>query len=669
MTTTCADAIRIPFDLTFGVGFSLQCRDAPAHPAASSGFVMLRALLVVALLGDVAVAQEPARLVADRCVRCHNPEKKKGGVDLTPLTKADYAAQRKLLRRVLEQIETRAMPPAEQPALTDAERTALLRWGRQGMAKSEPADPALRDPGPALVRRLNRIEYNRTLHDLVGMEFDVASAVGMPDDSSALAFDNFAEALNVSPVLMEKYFTGADLLLAELFRVPTDDKRRIEQRAILRKIVLLRPGWGIPPTFAARTIAQSFLPRAFRRPVTSAEVDRYVRLFETESVKRDFDASIRVMLKAALVSPHFLLRIEHDRPELGTKSYPLADRELAVRLSYFLWSSMPDAELFDLAAKNALSDPEIYRAQVKRMLADPKAAALTENFAGQWTRIRKLDDARPTIEFFPTFTPRLKKAMTDEILLFFDALRKDDRSILELLDADYTFVNDELARHYGIKDVKGEEMRKVSLKAENHRGGLASMAGVLAMTSHTNRTSPTLRGKWVLETIFGDPPEPPPANVGQIKEESAAKGKEVKTFRELLQRHASEASCAGCHKKIDPLGFGLENFDPIGRWRPSGGPQKVDASGTLPSGEKFNGAGELRKIFLARKADFVRNLAEQLVTYSLGRDVTDRDEAAIAEITTRLERQDFRFSEWVLAVAESYPFRWRKNLVHDRTEP
>jgi hypothetical protein len=629
-----------------------------------------RPLFVIAVLamGTFASAQEPAKLVAERCVRCHNPQKKKGGVDLTPLTKPDFAAQRKLLRRVLKQIESRAMPPAEQPQLTDAEHMAVVRWGRQGLAKSEPADPALRDPGPALVRRLNRTEYNRTLHDLVDMEFDVASAVGMPDDSSALAFDNFAEALNVSPVLMEKYFTGADLLLAELFRVPTDDKRRIEQRAILQKIVVARPGWGLPATTAARYIAEAFLPRAFRRPVASSEVDRYVRLFEIESAKRDFDAAIRVMLKAALVSPHFLLRIEHDRPDAGTKSYPLADQELAVRLSYFLWSSMPDAELFDLAAKKKLSDPEIYRAQVKRMLAHPKGAALTENFAGQWTRIRKLDDARPTIEFFPSFTPRLKKAMTAEVLMFFDGLRKEDRSVLELLDADYTFVDDELARHYGIKNVKGEEMRKVSLKTENHRGGLASMAGVLAMTSHTNRTSPTLRGKWVLETIFGDPPEPPPANVGQIKEEPG-KGKEVKTFRELLQKHASEASCASCHKKIDPLGFGLENFDPIGRWRPSGGPQKVDASGTLPSGEKFNGPAELRQIFVARKADFVRNLAEQLVTYSLGRDVTDRDEAAIAEIVTRLQSHDYRFSEWVLAVAESYPFRWRKNLVQDRAEP
>ena len=206
--------------------------------------------------------------------------------------------------------------------------------------------------------------------------------------------------------------------------------------------------------------------------------------------------------------------IDHGSAEDG---HPLADQELAVRL-YFLWSSLPDAELFDLAMKKKLSDPEIYRAQVKRMLAHPNAAALTENFAGQWTRIRKLDEARPTIEFFPSFTPRLKKAMTDEILLFFDGLRKEDRSVLDLLDADYTFVNDELARHYGLKDVKGEEMRKVSLKAESHRGGLASMAGVLAMTSHTNRTSPTLRGKWVLETIFGDP-RTPPANVGQIKEE------------------------------------------------------------------------------------------------------------------------------------------------------
>ena len=232
-------------------------------------------VLVVAFTQvSVGLAQEPAKLVAERCLRCHNPEKKKGGVDLAPLTKADYAAQRKLLRRALEQIETHAMPPAEQPQLTDTERTAVLKWGRQGLAKSEPSDPSLRDPGPALVRRLNRTEYNRTLHDLVGLEFDVATAVGMPDDSSALAFDNFAEALNMSPVLMEKYFTGADLLLAELYRVPTDDKRRAERREIVRKIVV-RPGWD--PAGSRGPVLRRVVPAAGVSPTGRAGRGRSLR--------------------------------------------------------------------------------------------------------------------------------------------------------------------------------------------------------------------------------------------------------------------------------------------------------------------------------------------------------------------------------------------------------
>ena len=279
-----------------------------------------------------------------------------------------------------------------------------------------------------------------------------------------------------------------------------------------------------------------------------------------------------------LASPNFLLRIERDRAAEPERAYRISDQELAVRLSYFLWSSMPDEELSALAAKGELAKPEVLEKQVGRMLADPKARALTDNFAAQWLQLRKVADARPSPEFFPTFTGKLRQAMYDETATFFNKLREEDRSLLELLDADFTYLNADLAKHYGIDGVTGPEFRKVML-ADGNRGGLLAMAAPLALTSHTSRTSPTLRGKYVLEVILGTPPPPPPPNVSQI-DESKNKGKSPKNFREQLALHATQAACANCHRRIDPLGFGLEKLrrrrplaarEPPGRrhWQPA----------------------------------------------------------------------------------------------------
>ncbi len=604
-------------------------------------------------------------LLKNHCVRCHNAKVKKGGVDLTGLAnEKDLPRQRKLIRRVLEQVESQSMPPAPEPALGERARDQVLRWATQALVLSEAKDPAERNPGSPLIRRLNRNEYNRTLRDLVGLDFDVAGAVGMVEDTTSHSFDNIADALTLSPVLMEKYFAGADLLLTQLFKDPPGDaKKKAEHQKILDGVLIARPGKDLSAGDAARRTIEAFSRRAFRRPVAKTEIDRLLKLFaESQTKGESYDLGVKHMLKAVLVSPYFLFRIERPSAADGTKAYRIDDHELAVRLSYFLWSSMPDAELFRLAEEKKLSDAETLAKQVRRMLMDSKASALTESFAGQWTKIRKLDDARPSIESFPTFTSRLKQAMTQEVLTFFDALRREDRSVLELLDANYTYVNEDLANHYGIKGIKGPEMQKVTLKEENHRGGLTGMAGILALTSHTSRTSPTLRGKWVLEVVFGTPPEPPPPDAGQIKEEKQ-KGKEVTSFRELLQRHARDAGCAGCHRKIDPLGFGLENFDPIGRWRPAGGVQKIDASGTLPSGEKFNGAKELKQLFLKRKGEFVRNITEQMLSYALGREIKYYDEATVQALTMNLEKNDFRFGVLIQSVVQSYPFQYRRNAV------
>jgi len=380
---------------------------------------------------------------------------------------------------------------------------------------------------------------------------------------------------------------------------------------------------------------------------------------------KTYEQAIRAVMKPVLVSPHFLYRVEGNRPAassgLGAK---VSDHELAVRLSYFLWATMPDDALAEVADQQKLSSPVTFDAQVQRMLMDPKARSLTDSFAAQWLHLAKLENARPSTEFFPTFNAKLKQAMHEETVMFFDNLRTEDRPIFDLLDADYTFVNGELARHYNIPAVSGLATRKVALKPEFHRGGLLGMASVLALTSHTHRTSPTQRGKYVLEVIFGTPPPPPPVNVGQINEGGKRKGKngkeEIASFRDLLAQHAVQKSCASCHAKIDPLGFALDNFDAIGGWRENTKETPLDTTGVLPGGEKINGAAELKKIILSRKDEFARNMAEQMLSYALGRKIDYFDESALREIEAAMKKGEYKFSSLVRAVTGSYPMQNRR---------
>jgi hypothetical protein len=504
------------------------------------------------------------------------------------------------------------------------------------------------------------------VRDLMGVDFDVSGAVGMPDESGGEAFDNLAAALTVSDTLMEKYFAAADLILEKLYETARPRGEKPKPGSLptaFETVVSLSPSWIVPPQVAARRVVERIARRGYRRPVEPREVDRLLTLFPTSTTRASYREALKPVLKAVLVSPNFLLRVERDRATDPDAAYRVNDHELAARLSYFLWSSKPDEALMALAERGELSRPEVYDAQVRRMLADTKARALTDDFAAQWLRLRKLADARPSTEFFPTFTPSLRRAMYDEAATFFDKLRADDRPITDLLDADYTYLNDELASHYGIKGVSGPEMRRVKL-TDPARGGLLGMGAVLAMTSHTNRTSPTLRGKYVLDVVLGTPPPPPPPDVGQIDE--SKKGKEAKTFRDLLTMHATRPACAGCHTKIDPLGFGLENFDAVGRFRKSG--PDVDATGKLPSGEKFDGPGGLKKILLARKARFVENMTERLLAYALGRDLQSSDAVAVKAIVADLGKNGDRLSALVLGVAKSYPLQHRRNARADDRE-
>lgn len=651
-------------------------------PPSRSGWLALVALTALTalpvperlLVRSAAAAPEPATppltfkeirpWLEAHCLRCHGPEKPKAGVDLSTFTdEKSIQKQRKLWRRVLTQVETLEMPPEGAKPLAAEQREQLTVWLKQTLRASDPANP---DPGPSPARRLSRAQYDRTIRDLLGLEFQSGAEVGMPDDAGQ-GFDNLADGLTLPPVLLEKYFSAADHALDHVFagalirRGEGDDQEKAARTAYDR-LVFVHPNFLVSKHDAATAILSRFLPRAFRRPVEGRELNRYLRLFDQASDGgADFDASVRLALKAALVSPHFLLRIEKDQQPPGSeKAYRVSDHELAVRLAYFLWSSTPDERLAQLAAEGNLSKPEVLEAEVRRMLRDPRARALTEDFASQWLQLRKVADARPSTEFFPTFTPTLRTAMVMETRTFFDKLREEDRSVLELLDADYTYVNADLAKHYNLPAVEGPALRKVALKPEDRRGGLLGMGAVLAMTSHTSRTSPTLRGKYVLEVILGTPPPPPPPNAGMLKEETK-KGEEPKTFRQLMAQHATQATCAGCHAKIDPLGYGLENFDAVGRWRTMQGKETIDASGKLPTGEKFDGADGLKKLLLGRKDQFTQNLSGQMLTYALGRELDFADEPTVEALAADLKKNDYRFSTLVLGIVRSYPFQYRRN--------
>jgi hypothetical protein len=601
-------------------------------------------------------------LLDAHCAKCHGEMAQKAGVNFAPLKDEKAALRlRKLWRSVVGQLESGEMPPEDQKQPTPEQRQRFVAWAKGALAAVEKADRERPDPGRSLVRRLNRSEYNRTVRDLTGIDIDPAGAVGMPDETVGEAFDNLAAALSLSAAQMEKYFAAAELVLDRLYPV---QKGKTQISPALAKLIAAKPGEKLAPRETAAKVLERFARRAYRRPVETREVERLMKLYDLAAKEGTaHEEALRPALKAVLVSPNFLLRIERDRAADPDTAYRVGDHELAARLSYFLWSSMPDAELTLLADNGELSKPEVLEAQVRRLLADPKARALTDNFAVQWLRLKKISLARPSTEFFPTFTSKLRQAMYDEAATFFDKLRAEDRPVLDLLAADYVYVNADLAKHYGIAGVTGNELRKVTLSDPN-RGGLLGMGGILALTSHTSRTSPTLRGKYVLDVILGTPPPPPPPNVSQIDEKK--KGKEAQTFREQLALHAANATCAGCHSKIDPLGFGLENFDAVGQWHPAG--PGVDATGKLPTGETFNGPKDLKQVLLARKNRFAENLTEKLFVYALGRELQPTDEATIKTIVQDVEKDGYRFSRVVLGIVQSYPFQYRRNLKNDETE-
>ena len=409
----------------------------------------------------------------------------------------------------------------------------------------------------------------------------------------------------------------------------------------------------------AEQILATLVRRAYRRPITGADLKSPMQLYSSARAEETSTSAIEMALSAVLVNPQFLFRIEPDPPGVAPGSaYPVPDIQLASRLSFFLWSSIPDDELLELAERGELSKPDVLERQTLRMLADPRSHSLVSNFAAQWLHLRNLDSITPDLRLFPDFDDNLRQAFRQETELLFESVLREDRSVLDLLKSDHTFLNERLAKHYGIPHIYGTRFRRVELGDESVRGGLLRQGSVLTVTSYANRTSPVIRGKWILENILGSPPPPPPATVPALKDNTVSSSLSV---RERLAEHRANVACAGCHKLMDPVGFSLENFDAVGRWRSVEEGRPVDSTGGLPDGSRFEGVTGLERALLKRPELFVGTLTEKLLTLALGRGVETFDAPAVRKIIRDARSRDYRFSSLIVGIATSVPFKMRKS--------
>ncbi len=431
------------------------------------------------------------------------------------------------------------------------------------------------------------------------------------------------------------------------------------------RIFVCRPKRAGEEEGCAKRILEPLIRRAYRRPVTDADLERPLEFYRQTSDREagaedGFDAGIEMALRALLVSPEFLFRVERDPDGIEPQTaYRISNLELASRLSFFLWSSIPDDELLDAALRGDLGKPALLEQQVRRLLADQRSDALVTNFASQWLHLRNLAAITPDMRRFPDFDDNLRQAFRQETELFFGSIVREDRSVLDLLDADYTFVNERLAKHYGIPKVYGSRFRRISLDDDSKRGGLLRQGSILTVTSYPTRTSPVIRGKWVLDNLLGVPPPPPPPNVPVLGEGTVA-GKGL-SMRERLAAHRADPACNGCHQLMDPVGFALENYDAVGRWRTLERGKPIDVAGGLPDGSEFDGVAGLQRALLSRPEIFVGVLVERLLTYALGRGVEHYDAPAVRKIVRTAQAEDFRFSSLIIGITSSTPFQMRES--------
>ena len=564
------------------------------------------------------------------CFDCHDSATAKGDIDLeSALAQKPLVRNRLLWENVAERVKMGDMPPKKKSQPADSDRLKLRAWLA---AEIDGFDYAkVRNPGYVPARRLTREEYNRTIRDLVGLDLRPADDFPM-DFSGTSGFSNSANTLFLQTAHLDRYFTSAEGVIDEV---------RADEKAWEKLLGNSRD---------AATAITEMMRRAYRRPPTHTETKERIARYEAELEKKKSQGeALANAFKAILVAPNFLLRVENS--VATAKDQEVSDFDLATRLSYFLWASTPDDELLDAAAAGKLSDSADREAQVERMLADPRSLSLGEIFAAEWL---STDDVGPRIRKDPIDNPwcteSLMAAMRSETAHFFHSLVMDNAPVVRLINADYTFLNAELARHYRIRGIEGDKIRRVSLETKQ-RGGIFGHASVLATTSFPDRTSPVVRGKWILDTLLGTPPPPPPPDVPEIDVEGRGR-RAATSLRRKLEVHRESARCAGCHSQMDPLGFALESYAEFGQWR--GG---IDDRGTLPSGAKFRGPAGLKLALIDERLDDLgAQVIRKMLAYALGRQLEFYDEATVREIAEKLKPTGYRFGDLVLAITASDPF-------------
>jgi hypothetical protein len=609
-------------------------------------------LLFLAILSSAAYAQvnspADARAFLDTyCASCHAGQSPAAGFQVGNLETGQTGRWTRLASRV----RNGEMPPRNAPAPALREREAFLKWVDEAVHN----EVCAAGPQSALspIRRLNRDEYTATVRELLNIHLDVGHDLPA-DGAGGQGFDNAAEVLFLSPVLAEKYMDAAKRSL----------EYAVQDSRARARIGIAEPKAGVPKLTAAHDILQGFLPRAFRRPVTEKELLPYLAMFrDAQKDRRTFDGSVVYMLRGVLMSPQFLFHVEAPNP--GAAPRPLDDYALASRLSYFLWGSMPDEMLFDLASLGKLHEPAVLREEIGRMLRSGKSMHFIESFVTQWLGTRELGrEFIPDAKVFPLYTSDadLQGDIRFQPIVFFHSMVANNDPVTDLLDSSWTIVTKKLADLYGIdrsllrKDNQSQPFR-LDLPPGSHRGGLLGMSAVLAVSSYPYRTSPVLRGKWVLDALLGTPPLPPPPNVPALEDHQA--GSPAGTIRERLAQHRQNPVCAGCHSSIDPLGFALENYDALGQWRTADAGKPIDNAGELPDGSRFQGPDELRALLLQRKDLFLRNLTSRMLGYALGRGLIRTDACTVDSIMAQLKTSGYKSQSLIEGIVMSLPFSYQ----------
>ena len=588
------------------------------------------------------------------CVRCHGTESQEGDLDLEKAaTELPFVRNTPIWTSVAEHTKNRVMPPEDEKQPSDPERRTIVAWLEGEIANFDYTK--VDDPGYEPARRLTHQEYSNTVRDLLGLPLRVTDKFPI-DLSGTSGFDNSANTLFVQPLLLERYLAAADEVVRQALpeKIVTPEQQQAWQRVFFTSSDLA----GSEES-AASQILSRYLSRAYRRPVSPRELTQALQQYRRTRQSGDsFARSIKSVIRASLISPKFLMKFEATRT--SDQAYPVNDWELANRLAYFLWASMPDDELFRLAKTGTLSDPDVLTEQVNRMLAQPGANTLGTVFAAQWLGFQHLGTrVRADPIDNPWCTDSLMAAMKSESAMFFTSLIRDNQPLQRLVNAQYTYLNEELANHYQLPDIKGNEMRRVTLNTVN-RGGIFTQGSLLAVTSFPGRTSPVIRGKWILEDVLGTPPPPPPPNVSEFSDEIDRR--RSLTRRQKLELHRQQPNCYACHSQIDPLGFSLENYDWFGRFKKRHRRRQIDATGQLPDGTKFTGPAGLKKVVVEKRMDdLTRQLTQKMLAYALGRQLEYYDELAVRQIIARLTSDQHRFRTLIHAIVQSYPFRYKKN--------